>query len=324
VLVAVSGGALAWFEKPVLVHVHPLPLNVVVRLITVVMLVAVTVPLTVFGVWTLGFATPPAAVAYIALAAFLEWAIALTAFYYALRISTISIVTAVVASAPLFTALFGTLFLGERLGTLTIIGVVLTVAGVAVLSRFMPVDDGDPKVVPAGDAVAVAEDGPGAAEAATTRRERRRSSLLVLLPALLAAAAWGVYPVTVDAAEQAAGGPTTTMMIESQFLGAVFLIPLLIGRRARARRQPPPAPARRRVLWFLFFIGILETIWGVFFYFMVEHLGAVITGVIMATAPVFSILGGLVIWHERLGLKAGAGVVLAIAGVFIAALGGAG
>jgi drug/metabolite transporter (DMT)-like permease len=323
-LVAISGGALAWFEKPLLVHVHPLQLNVVVRLITVVMLVVVTVPLTVFGVWALGFATPPAALAYIALAAFLEWAVALTAFYYALRISTISVVTAVVASAPLFTAFFGTLFLGERLGTLTIIGVVLTVAGVALLSRYMPVDEGDPKAVPAGDAVTVAEGEPGLPSVETARRQRRRTSLLVLLPALLAAAAWGVYPVTVDAAEQVAGGPTTTMMIESQFLGAVFLIPLLIGRRARERRQPPPSHARRRVLWFFFFVGILETIWGVFFYFMVENLGAVITGVIMATAPVFSILGGVLIWHERLGLKAGAGVALAIAGVFIAALGGAG
>jgi drug/metabolite transporter (DMT)-like permease len=315
--VAVGGGALPWFEKPLLAYVHPVQLNLVIRLIAVVMMTAVVVPLTIIDAWSLAFSTPPLATAYIALAAFLEWVIALTAFYYALRAGTISVVTPIVAAAPIFTALFGTLFLHQSLGALLIAGIVLTVAGIAVLSRWMPVDE-EPHAQPAGDAVAVADDTRPA-----PRGDRRRAALTVLLLSLLAAVTWGVYPVIVEAAENAAGGPTAGMMVESQLLGAVFLAPFVFGRRARSRRARPPADALRRTIWFFVIIGVLETMWGVLFYFLVENLGAVITAVMTAATPVFSIMGGVLIWKERLPFKAALGALLAITGVLVAALGGA-
>jgi drug/metabolite transporter (DMT)-like permease len=315
--VAVGGGALPWFEKPLLAYTHPVQLNLVIRLITVVMMAVVVVPLTIFDIWSLALSTGTLAAAYIALAAFLEWVIALTAFYYALRVGTISVVTPIVAAAPIFTALFSVAFLGQSLGALVIAGIGLTVAGIAVLSRFMPVDE-EPHAQPAGDAVAVADDvRPAAGEG------HRRAALRVLLPSLLAAVTWGVYPVIVEAAEHAAGGPTAGMMLESQLLGAIFLTPFLFGRRARSRRARPPAHALRRTVWFFLIIGVLETMWGVLFYFLVENLGAVITGVMTAATPVFSIMGGVLIWKERLSFKAALGAAMAIAGVLVAALGGA-
>lgn len=159
VVVSMCGGALVWFEKPLLRYFHPLDLNFVVRLITFAILCAAVLPLTVFNIWSLAVSTPPAAVGYIALAALFEWIIALSAFYYALRISKISVVTPIVAAAPLFTALFAAVLFGERLGPLVIIGVLVTVAGVAVLSRWMPADEevATPQV---GDALVAAVEAP--------------------------------------------------------------------------------------------------------------------------------------------------------------------
>lgn len=335
VIVSACGGALAWFEKPLLDFFHPLQLNFVVRVISVVLLSAVTVPLTLLGGWSLVIETPPTAAAWIALAAFLEWTIALSAFYYALRVGTISMVTPIVAAAPLFTALFGVLFLGERPVASVYVGMVMTVVGIIVLTRWMPTDE-EATSQAAGDSVAVAvassaepppdcDDPPAApvACAAAPQPGTRRTVLLVVLPALLAALTWGAYPVLVEAAERAAGGPTVGMMIESQLLGAVFLIPFMVGRRARGRRQRPPAAARRRIGWFLAAVVVLEVVWGVLFYFMIDNLGAIVTSVLVAVTPVFSVLGGILIWKERLNLPSAGGALLAIAGVLVAALGGA-
>jgi len=335
VIVSACGGALAWFEKPLLDFFHPLQLNFVVRIISVVLLSAVTVPLTLLGGWSLVIETPPAAAAWIAMAAFFEWTIALSAFYYALRVGTISVVTPIVAAAPLFTALFGVLFLGERPALWVYVGMVMTVIGIVVLTRWMPTEE-EATAQAAGDSVTVAAaasadpppdcDDPLAAPvacAAAPQPGTRRTVLLVVLPALLAALTWGAYPVLVEAAERAADGPTVGMMIESQLLGAVFLIPFMVGRRARGRRRPPPAAARRRIVWFLAAVAVLEVIWGVFFYFMVENLGAIVTGVLIAVTPVFSVLGGILIWKERLNAPSAAGAALAVAGVIVAALGGA-
>lgn len=335
VMVSACGGALALFEKPLLEHFHPFQLNLVVRVVSVVLLTAVTVPLTLLGAWDLDIDTPPAAAAWIALAAFLEWTIALSAFYYALRAGAISLVTPIVAAAPFFTALFGGLFLGERPSALVYVGMVMTVLGIAALTRWTPGED-ETTSQAAGDAVTVAtarglDPAPDRGDPLAAPEARavapaagtRRTVLLVVAPALLAALTWGAYPVLVEAAERAADGPTAGMMIESQLLGAVFLVPFLLGRRGRSRRQRPPAHAWRRITWFLAAVAVLEVVWGVFFYFMVENLGSIVTGVLIAVTPVFSVTGGILIWKERLNAPAAAGAALAIAGVFVAAVGGA-
>jgi drug/metabolite transporter (DMT)-like permease len=223
-----------------------------------------------------------------------------------------------VGAAPLFTALFSVVFLDEAVDALLIVGLILTVAGIAVLSRWMPVAE-EPRTQVAGDALTVV----GHSSPPAGARGRRHALLLVLGPSLLAAVTWGVYPVIVAAAERAASGPTAGMMIESQVLGALFLLPFMLGRRGRVRRSRPPARAVHRTIWFFLAITVLETMWGVLFYFLVENLGAIVTGIMTAAAPVFSVLGGIFIWHERLNPGAAAGASLAIAGVLVAAAGGA-
>ncbi len=316
VLVAVSSGALTWFEKPLLTYFRPVQLNVLVRITTAAALAAITVPLSAFNVWSLGFSTPWSASAWIALAAFLEWTVALTAFYYALRLSSISIVTPIIAGAPLFTALLGWLFLGETLSSLTIIGMLTTVVGVVVLSHWMPVDT-EPAAVPSAGAPVAAGQG------APRMGSPQRTKLLIIVPALVATVAWGSYAVLLEAAERAAGGPTTTMMLESQILGAVFLLPLLLTRRSRRPTRTPDAADKPRVVAFIGAVTVLEAIWGVLFYFMVENLGPVVSGVMMATTPVFAVMGGVLIWKERLDPLSWLGAALAITGVLVASLGGA-
>lgn len=70
-------------------------------------------------------------------------------------------------------------------------------------------------------------------------------------------------------------------------------------------------------------LGLMELTWGVLFYFLVEELGPVLTGILTGIAPVFAVLGGVLIWKERLNALAWLDAGAALAGVFIASLGGA-
>ena len=53
-------------NKRTLAYVNPLPLNFLVRLVSIVGQLALIVPFTVFGWWSLGFGMTPKAAAYIA------------------------------------------------------------------------------------------------------------------------------------------------------------------------------------------------------------------------------------------------------------------
>jgi len=330
IVVSVAGGGLVWFEKPLLTYFHPLNLNLLVRLVTFGMILVTAVPLSVFGAWSIAVGTPVAAVAWVAAAAFFQWTVALSSFYYALRISTISVVMPIVAASPLFTAVLAAAFLGERLGAATIVGLAVTVCGVALLTRYMPAEEAEMPASQVGETLVVASQSPdeSSRQSATSpnrppARLPRRSQLLVLVPALVATISWGAYPIFVEAAERAAGGPTVGMMLESQLLGAFFLVPFLTARRRLSRGWRPPPGSGRRVVWFIVAMGVLELTWGVFFFLLVEELGPVLTGILLTMAPVFAVLGGVVLFKERLSVLAWIGAALALVGVFVASVGGA-
>jgi len=351
IVVSIGGGALVWCEKPLLRYFHPLNLNLLVRLVTFGMITLTAVPLSVFGAWSLAVGTPPVAIGWVAAAAFFEWTVALSCFYYALRVSSISVVMPIIAASPLFTALIAAVFLGERLGAYTIAGLAVSVLGVVILTRWMPSDETEMPASQVGDTLVVAGESPDpsptrpatdvasglepdpdpgttpeldpAAGHAPDPERRRRNPLFVLVPALLATIAWGAYPIFVEAAERAADGPTVGMMLASQLLGAFFLIPFLTAGRRLSRGWRPPPGSGRRVAWFLLAMGVLELTWGVFFFFLVEELGPVLTSILLTMAPVFAVLGGVVFFRERLNLPAWVGAALALVGVFIASVGGA-
>ena len=238
-------------NKKVLEDVHPVAVNFFVRIVAVVGLVCLTVPLTVFHLWSNGFGIDAAAAGWIALSAVATWLVAFNAYYYALRGGLIAVVMPISSTDPLWTAVFAWLILGTAFGGLTIAGMAVAMAGVLLISRSMEAGGEAAAGALAGAAhgdVLPGEGAPagGGAAAATAPAPDGRLRLIAL--AVVAAAGWGIGPVLVELASQAYGKPTATMMIESQALGVLLLGALLLVRRtplATRRLRPAPAAPRR-------------------------------------------------------------------------------
>jgi drug/metabolite transporter (DMT)-like permease len=300
-------------NKRLLSFVHPLPLNFLLRIVAIVGLVCATVPLTVFGWWDLGFGLTPTAAGYIAVSAIVTWVVAFNAYYYALRAGRASIVAPVTATDPIWAALFAPLLLGAALDPLVIVGLLVATVGVVLIARWMSEEPGqllETTSIPVAAAPAVARAGPGDGGA---------GGLGVVALALIAAAGWGLGPVVIELAENANGGASAGMMLGSQALGAVLLGAILLVRRGPILVRPLAAE-RRRFILLLLASGVLEVVFGIFYYLMIEAIGAVLTLLITATSPVFAILGGAILLKEPVGKRLWAAVALTIGGVVIATL----
>jgi len=297
-------------NKRLLAFVHPVPLNFLLRLVAIVGLVCATVPLTAFGWWDLGFGLTPTAAGYIAVSAVVTWVVAFNAYYYALRAGRASVVAPVTATDPIWAALFAPLLLGAALDPLVIVGLLVATVGVVLIARWMTEEPGqllETMSIPVAAAPAVAQAGPGA------------GGLGVVALSLIAAAGWGLGPVAIELAENANGGASAGMMLGSQTLGAVLLGGILLVRRGPILVRPLAAE-RRRFILLLLASGVLEVVFGVFYYLMIEAIGAVLTLLITATSPVFAILGGAIFLKEPVGKRLWAAVALTIGGVVIATL----
>ena len=77
---------------------------------------------------------------------------------------------------------------------------------------------------------------------------------------------------------------------------------------------------RRRVVALLVGAGILNALFTVFWYVLIDEIGPVLTTLITATSPIFAILGGVVFLRERLGAKLALAAAVTLAGVFLATL----
>ena len=140
--------------------------------------------------------------------------------------------------------------------------------------------------------------------------------------ALLTAAGWGLGPVFIDQAATAYGRATATMMLLSQVLGALMLGGVLLLRRTPLAARPLTPQARRRASRLIVLAGLLEASVGVLFYLCIVAIGPVLTMLIMATTPVFSIVLGVVFLRERPGLRLTLAAAVTVAGVLIATLDG--
>ena len=98
-------------------------------------------PLTVLQLWDNGFGINAAAAVWMALAAVATWLIAFSAYYYALRGARVAVVAPILSTDPLWTALFAWLILGATFGALTLAGMVVAMAGVLLITRWMATDD---------------------------------------------------------------------------------------------------------------------------------------------------------------------------------------
>jgi len=320
-------------NKKVLEDVHPVAVNFLVRIVAVVGLVCITVPLTAFHLWSNGFGINAAAAGWIALSAVATWLVAFNAYYYALRGGLIAVVAPISSTDPLWTAVFAWLILGTAFGGLTIGGVAVAMAGVVLISRWMEAGDAAGAGAIAGAAhgdvlpAKVADGGRDDAAATstwggTTPAPASDTRLRLITLAVVAAAGWGIGPVLVDLASQAYGKPTATMMIESQALGMILLGALLRVRRTPLTTRRLMGPRRRRAVLLLVAAGALEAVVSVLFYLSIANIGPLLTMLIMATTPVFSIVFGVVLLRERPSPRLSLAAAITVAGVLLATLDG--
>jgi len=306
---AVCWAATILVNKQVLHMVTPLGVNFTVRLFSLAALAVLLAALSVAGLWPYGFGVDWPAAGWIALNAVVAWLIAFNTYYYALRGGRVGVVAPIIGTDPLWTALFAALLLGSALAPATLAGLVVAMIGVGVISRATGGDapEGDPEVLR------------GAASPGAERRAAdRRAAALVILLAVITAVGWGLNPVLIELGEDAHGGPSGGLIIESQLLGAIFLGVLVLVRRSPiASRRLEPGELRR-VVWLLAAAGVLEALFSVGFYLCIDAIGSVLTTLIIASSPVFSMIGGVLFLRERVGRTLAIGAAVTLAGVLLA------
>jgi drug/metabolite transporter (DMT)-like permease len=304
---AACWGAVVVLNKRVLEYVRPLAVNIIVLGSAVVTLTLVAVPLTLLRLWPLGFGLNLDAAGLIALGSTVTWLIAFNAYYFALRSGKIGVVGPISGTDPLFTALFATILAGAAIGRLTVAGLALATLGVALLSRSLgdepephaPVLEGAPQtIVPA-------------------------SAATVVLLSLLTAAGWGFGPVMIQLAEESVGGASTTMIVLGEAFGVILLLPFVRWRRPWVFERPVERREVHAALWLMIVAGALNALFAVLFYLLIEHIGAVLTTLIVATSPVFAILGGVIFLRERFGARLGLAAAVTFVGVCLAIVDGA-
>jgi drug/metabolite transporter (DMT)-like permease len=328
-------------NKKILESVTPVAVNFFIRLVAIAGLLAITIPLTVFHLWSNGFGINAAAAGWIALAAVGTWVVAFNAYYFALRGERVAVIAPITSTDPIWTAFFAWIIVGTAFGAATIAGMAVTMAGVVLISRWM--DEGED--VPGAELTGAAalagaahgevlpdEPGPAAARAPEAAADvpgaagssspvaGAKARLIGL--AVLTAAGWGLGPVLIDLAADAYGRVTATMMILSQVCGALMLGAILLWRRQALAARPLTPAARRKAIWLIVLAGLLEAMVSVLFYLTIVALGPVLAMLIMATTPVFSIVFGVVFLRERPGLRLTLAAVVTVVGVLIATLEG--
>jgi drug/metabolite transporter (DMT)-like permease len=350
--VAAAWGLTVVVNKRTLHYVDPFALNMVVRVPTIALLAVVGTALTATGAWDLGFGMTWAAFGYITVSAVVTWLVAFNCYYLVLRLGELGVVTPIMATDPLFTAVFAVLLLGSSLGPLVITGLAVSTLGILLLSRWMEAGGDASAAGGAGDGVlsrvsppaagdraaqllalpaagdGVLQPAPGAgapapAAAFTTAagKSSARVRLEVIGLALVTAAGWGLAPVVIEQATLSVGGASVTMMLQSQVMGFLLLLPIVWRRgRIAVRRLRPPE--RRYVIRLILATSVLETIFSVAFYVLIDEIGSVLTVLIIATSPVFAILGGMWLLGERYGWRLVIGGTVTLVGVAIATLQG--
>lgn len=294
-------------NKRVLDAVTPLGVNFSVRVVALLGELVLILALAAAGAWPYGFGLDLESAAWIALNAVVAWLIAFNTYYYALRGGRVSVVAPIISTDPLWTAVFAALLLGGSLDRSTVAGLLVAMAGVVLISYWSGgrAAEGSPQVLPPG------------AEAAALSPHRRAAALVVLL-ALVTAAGWGLNPVLIELAENAYGGATAGMILESQMLGAVLLGVVILVRRSPLTSHRLVSGERRRAAGLLAAAGVLEALFAVGFYLVIDEIGSVLTTLIVASAPVFSIAGGVLLLRERLGWRLALGAAVTLAGVLLA------
>jgi drug/metabolite transporter (DMT)-like permease len=210
--------------------------------------------------------------------------LALTAFYRALAIGTMSVVAPISATGVAIPVLVG-LVSGERPAALQVGGIVLACAGVILASREAPAADADV----------------------------RRSGRLAIALALLAAVGFGSFFAGIDRAEESAD---IAWVLLSARTAAVLLLGVAC---AVVRPRLPTAPA---ALGMLAAIGVFDLLANLLFVLAAGRGLLSVVGVLGSLYPAVTVVLARAFLHERLTRTQNVGVVVTLAGVIALAAGG--
>lgn len=215
--------------------------------------------------------------------------LALSAFYKALAIGTMSIVAPVTATGAAVPVLWGVIAKGERLSALTITAMFVAIVGVILASREQD-----------------------RAETIGVDAETHRQSILL---AIVAALGFGtIFTLIAEAGQESVFWPAAILKFATVVTVAITLL-ILRGRTGEGAPRP-----RGRGWLFPFSIGLFDVSANIAFAASTHHGALAITSVVSSLYPVTTILLAYVFLHERLVRTQIGGVALALAGVaFLAA-----
>jgi drug/metabolite transporter (DMT)-like permease len=209
--------------------------------------------------------------------------VALTAFYRALAIGTMSIVAPLSATGAVIPVLVG-LASGERPRTLQLVGMGLAMIGVVLAAR-------------------------GAAEPDAQARRTGRTALLL---ALVAAVGFGSWFAGMDRAEES--GDVAWVLLAARTPEVILLLAACAVRRPRLPSTPGAFGAIAAIGFFDLFAGLL--------FVLATGRGLLsVVGVLGSLYPAVTVLLARTLLHERLTRAQGAGVLVALAGVVALAVG---
>jgi drug/metabolite transporter (DMT)-like permease len=251
------------------------------------------IPLTVLVLATSGLARVGVAqLALLALAGAVGW-VSYLAFYGALAIGPISVLSPIVSGYAAVTALLAVVVIGERLSAVQAVAVIATICGAMVASADIR-------------------------EIASARIERR--SALGFALALVAMALLGGFVFGVSYYRQRIGWLAPIFLARG--FAALFLLAHVatVGGLRPARESdggPRSARAPRRLLAMIVLLAALDTGGYVFFNLGVGHAGTAIVAAASAPYAVVPILMGVTQLGERPTRPQWLGVGLVIAGVIL-------
>ena len=209
--------------------------------------------------------------------------LALSAFYRALSIGTMSIVAPLSATGAAVPVLVG-LASGERPKAIQIAGMVLALVGVMLAAR--EVRDAD----------------------AQARRTNRTAVLL----ALVAALGFGSFFAGIDRAEERAD--VAWVLLAARAPEVLLLLPVCLVRR-------PPLPTDPRALAAIAAVGALDLLANLLFVLATGRGLLSVVGVLGALYPAVTVLLARALLHERLTRAQDAGVLVTLVGVVALAAG---
>jgi drug/metabolite transporter (DMT)-like permease len=209
--------------------------------------------------------------------------IALTSFYRALAIGTMSIVAPLSATGAAVPVLYG-LASGERPAAIQLVGIVLALLGVMLAGR----------------------------EAGEPDAEARRTARASVGLALLAALGFGTFFVGIDQAEQSAD--VAWVLLSARGPETLILVIAFVLSRTRVPRDPATYAA-------LATVGFFDLLANFFFVLATGRGLLSVVGVLGALYPAVTVLLARGVLGERLTRTQDAGVLVTLAGVLAMAAG---